>query len=289
MTCVSPANKSDDRKSPHRLVPPAAAVSDYIRPFASTLSRWVRILWILSIRAAVTRVGGNPLGFLLVILEPISLIVIFSLIYSVIDKRPVFGPSQALFHATGVIPFYWFIRLVNRTRNVQLDSAVRYPIIRPLDAFIAQLIVECVIMALVTLVVFFGMAQLGVPDAIPFDAASCAAAVVVLVLFSAGLGLISAVITGFFPVWAQIMQVLSRGMMLLSGVFQVLDFYPVELRDVLAWNPIAQGIIWFRTGVLHHYPAYSLDIQYFVFCALAMLALGLVFEQGTRRRRGNRL
>jgi capsular polysaccharide transport system permease protein len=259
-----------------------------IRPVAGTFSHWIRILWTLTIQAALTRVGRNPLGFVLVILEPISLIIVFSLIYAVIERRPVFGPSQTLFHATGVIPFYWFIRLVNRTRNVELDSAARYPVIKPMDAFLAQLGVECVIMALVTFVVFFGMALLDIPDSIPFDLASCAAAVAVLVVFSAGLGLISAVVIDFFPMWAQIMQVLSRGLMILSGVFQVLDFLPVALRDVLAWNPIAQGVIWFRTGVLHHYPAYSLDIDYFMFCALLTFAFGVSLEHGTRKHRGAR-
>ena len=69
-----------------------------------------------------------------------------------------------------------------------------------------------------------------------------------------------------------------------SSVFYVIDFLKHPGRDVLWWNPLLHGVVWFRTAIYPDYPANILSKPYMLtFCALSIL-IGLALERVARRR-----
>lgn len=256
------------------------------RPQVSSSLATLTVIAELIVEFFRIRVRRSPVGLVFVFLEPVFLIAVFSVIYIYLNRPPVYGPSQILFHANGVLPFYWFIRISTRTRNAELDRVARFPVVNPLDVFFSLVAVESLIMTVVTVMVFVTLDAFDIPMALPMEPLTCVGAIFVLVVFSAGLGLVNAVIVSYIEIWGVVMAVCSRGLMLISGVFQVLDFFPLPVRHTLAYNPVAGGVIWFRTGFYPHYPSLSLDKTYLVIWAVGLFALGVCLERATRRNRG---
>jgi capsular polysaccharide transport system permease protein len=106
-----------------------------------------------------------------------------------------------------------------------------------------------------------------------------------LTLLGAGLGLINLVIARFAPAWPMIIRIAMRGMLLLSGVIHIPDFFSPGVRAWLAWNPILHGIDWFRLGIYGRYPILLLDQFYLMKCAVILLFIGLVADRATLRYR----
>ncbi len=257
---------------------PTVFLNDIIRSFA--------IIFVVANQMLKNRVKSHPFGLVLVVFEPIGLIIVLSAIYYFTSRRPVFGPSQILFHASGVVPFYWFVRISTRTRNMELDDPTRFPRIKPLFAFIAQVLTEVVIMVLVTVVVFTGIFFFGIPQALPSNMSELIGGTLALVGLAAGFGLTTAVLMTYLSFWGHVMAVCSRGLMVISGVFFIIDFMPPGIRGVLALNPISHGITWFRLGFYPTFPTVTLDKSYLVMWAVAFIALGILLERVTRRNRG---
>ena len=273
-TIDPPASERDSRPA----IAPAAPSS-----FSVALSNWLTILSILMVEQLTRRTKSGRWGLIIVIAEPFALVASFYFLHSLIRNlvQP-YGESLLLFLVSGFLPFYLFLRTSIQGR-IGGTRVGRLPRITSMDGFIAGVAAQVVIWIPVMAVTFLAMWLYGIEQARPASIADCAEALLFLTLLGAGLGLINLVIARFIPAWPMIIGIAMRGMLLLSGVIHIPDFFQPSVRAWLAWNPILHGVDWFRLGVYGRYPILVLDQFYLMKCAIILLFIGMVADRATLR------
>jgi capsular polysaccharide transport system permease protein len=230
------------------------------------------------------RTKAGRLGLLLIIAEPFLLICSFYWIHTVLrGVIQQYGDSLFLFLASGLLPFYFFMRTSITTRRGQQNVGRSLPRVSSLDIFMASVAAQTMIWIPVIGTVFAGIWLYGIEQARPASIADCATALFFLGMLGAGFGLINSVIGRLMPVWPLIMALATRGALLVSGVIHIPDFYAPSIRAWLAWNPILHGVDWFRLGLYGRYPVLLLDQAYLVKSAIVLLFIGIVADRATLR------
>ena len=264
------------------------AIPEFSTPRQRTLldgfRRWLAIIGALIVREIMSYGERQwPVFTLfLLILEPIGVILIFGAISYFMLRQPVYGTSTILFHATGILPYYYYMRISAKTRRFSAERDNRLPCIHPIDEFLTLVILEYIIMSVATVVVLSAMAYYVTPLALPFNPLACLASVTLITIFACGINLVNSAISDFSDVWVTVLIIANRGMMPIAGVFFVMDFIPPPIRWWLSLNPLSHAIIWFRAGVFPRYPDYSLDKTYLVACAMIALVVGFIVERAVR-------
>lgn len=241
---------------------------------------WIELMLVFMADTIGDRYRRTRLAVLIAIGEPIGVIAVFSLTHSLISPVPPFGSSTVLFFATGILPFYLFFHVSWRLRS--WDWLRRLPRMTEFDLLVVHVLDEILTKVIIILLCAFGLWVLDVPDAWPNDPLVCLLALFVGSAIGIAVGLINAVIFAFFYAWPYIYAIVIRGFLAFSGVLFVVDWMPVPLREVAAYNPIAHYITLYRAGYYQNYPSATLDMQFLLLTTTGMLALSAIFLLGTR-------
>lgn len=244
-----------------------------------------QVLHALMLRDIKTRFFGSAWGFLISIAWPVTHIIIVLIINTLAGRLVPYGESAALWFATGMIPFAAFQYM---SRFIMLGiinnkPLVVFPRVKIMDILLARAIVEvlsagCVIIIMAVIFAFIGI------DFIPPHITEAAYALGAAFLLGLGAGVISAVITQAWPVWALIYSLFMIVLWILSGVLFVPDSLPGNLRYYASFNPVLQIVLWFRAGYYDDYGYVSLDRPYVIGFSLVILAVGLILERLVRGR-----
>lgn len=263
-----------------------ATLSHRARPSGFRL--WVGVMSALLIKEIWRhgRTRWTLFTFALLVLEPIGVIAAFGAIAYLLVRQPPYGNSTLLFHSTGIIPFYYFVRVSQRTRSFEMSKRNRMPCIDPLDEFLVVCLMDFIVMSAGTLVIFAGLAYFVTPRALPFDPLPCILSIFFTSIMACGINLFNAALINFSKAWVTVLVIAMRGLMLISGVVFVVDFMPSGVRYWLTLNPLTHSIMWFRTGVYPHYPAHSLDRSFLVEVALISLFVGVIVERAIKTAEG---
>ena len=158
------------------------------------------------------------------------------------DGRPPIGDHLFFFYATGVMPFYLFIHIIDHSQNQFLDNVaiLQIPAIKRLDIVLAVAITELLLITAVVVVTFgvFSLLDYGPPSDNQIQAVFAMLAVWV---FAFGLGLICAVMTNLYRPWANGWLIIQRFLYIASGVFFIPLNMPEWIREPLAWNPCCRA------------------------------------------------
>jgi capsular polysaccharide transport system permease protein len=253
--------------------------------FATALRNWLVIMGFLvreQLKAARGKAGRA--GLLIAIAEPFALIVMFYMIRGLIRGTVQdYGTSLFLFLASGLLPYYLFLRTSIVTRRGRAGPGRRLPRINSLDTFMAAVATQALIWIPVIAIVFLGMVMYGIQEARPASIATCAYALFLMLTLGAGFGLVNLSIGRFLSAWPVIIALATRGMLFLSGVIHIPDFLYPSVREWLAWNPLLQGVTLFRLGVYGEYPTLLFDEGYLLKCTIAFMFVGLVVDRATLR------
>jgi ABC-type polysaccharide/polyol phosphate export permease/Flp pilus assembly protein TadD len=251
---------------------------------AATQARW-RVIYALILRETRTRFGDQTLGYGWALLEPILHIMMLSLVFAVLmHGRPPIGTQFFIFYYTGIIPYHIFVHSSSAmTYAVTANGALlQLPPIGIFDVIVARGLLEFITDIVVAAILLAGFGAIGL-GALPYDFAGIAAATAAVWVLGCGFGFINAVVNAFFKswdkVWAQLVRLLYFG----SGIFYVPGMMPDWIRDRLAWNPVLQGVDWFRAAFFVDYTPHWLDRSYLVAVAGAVLLAGLTLERALRR------
>ena len=252
--------------------------------YAVAVSSWWRLVW-LSMGLQLNQYSrGSRMVFLFSLLEPLVVIIGMYVIRGFLRGRePVYGTSLFLFIATGVLPYFLFLRLATRTRGTATGPRTRLPGLSALDVYIASILVNALIWIAMIVGILWGIWLWGIDQARPYSIATCAQPIVLLILFGMGVGMINNVITRFFTAWNSIFGIVTRGLIFLSGVFFIIDTQPLRWREWSVLNPLSHGVEWFRLGVYGRYPHNSLDIPYLIEWVLIALFIGVVADRAALR------
>ncbi len=247
-------------------------------PAASVAWQSARTTFALILREMGTTYGRSPGGYVWAIIEPIGMILILSVAFSIIVRSPSLGTSFILFYATGYLPFLLYGTTAAKITNaMQFSRALlSYPSVTWLDAVFARFILNfltgtstfCILM---TGILLFSSSHVSL-DLVPI-----VLAMVLASLIGLGVGMVNCLLIGFFPIWKSIWGIITRPLFIASGVLFIIEDMPPLVRDILWWNPLMHVTGLMRTGFYSTYHASYLSLAYVFGVALVLICIGLLF------------
>jgi capsular polysaccharide transport system permease protein len=253
--------------------------------FGSALRRYGQIIWALLRREEELR-RHAPLEAIVGLLEPVALIAVFCLVWIIENRHTPIGGSPWLFFTTGLYAKYYFVYIgqrMGRTRRNKRSSAEQW-----LDHIMVHIIMRFAEYLILGILLFGLLAIFEDPQAFPSSIVPIAASMGYLTMLGFFWGMCMVVLTRGLDVPQFFFSGINRFLILFSGAFFIVDFFPPEFRYVLSFNPMLHAIILFRTGFYPDFPALTLDTTYLAYCSFGAVVFGLVIERASRRLLENR-
>jgi capsular polysaccharide transport system permease protein len=238
----------------------------------------LRVFAALMVREMITRYGRSWGGYIWAIIEPMSVILMLTLLFAQILDRPIYGDSFLVFFATGYLPFYFFMNISGQVSGgIAVNrELLQLPMVKPIDVLFARFVLGYLTLLIVSAIIFY-VAALTIRHGISFDPVSLLAGFTSAALLGLGVGCLNAFIFAILPVWRQVWGVLSAPLLIISGVFYPLDSLPVQIQNILVWNPVVHAIGRTRAAFYPSYRDDYVDLPYVLVIALATFLLALYF------------
>jgi capsular polysaccharide transport system permease protein len=248
--------------------------------FSTALQRKWAVMRAVMLRDMRTRFFDHGLGFLLVVLWPLSHLVILLVIYKSLGRTSPYGDNLDIFFATGLVPTLSFM-YVSRFMALSLvlhRPMLAFPVVQPSDILFGRALLEILASCIMTFLTFTLLVVLG-ENPVPVDMVAAASAFAAILLLAVGTGIWVGVISAIFPFFATLYALFTILVYILSGTLFVAAALPTQISYALSWNPVLQGVEWLRTAYFLGYPDQVLDIPYLVGFALGSIFLGLLIER----------
>jgi len=242
-------------------------------PFAGS-----RTVLALMLREMSTTYGRSPGGYLWAVLEPVLAIALLSLVFSTGFRSPSLGTNFAIFYATGILPFQFFIIISGRmAQSINYSKALlAYPRVTFVDVLLARLLLNTVTQMLVAVLIFTGIRM-------AFDTRTTLEIPRILLSFSmagvlaVGVGTLNCFLNAMFPLWDRMWSIATRPLFLLSGVIFLYDNIPEPYRGWLWYNPLMHVTGEMRGAFYYSYAADYVMPSYVFGVGLICLLAGLIF------------
>lgn len=244
----------------------------------------LRVIGALFMRELLTRFGRSRIGYVWLVLEPLSLAIMISTLHWVSghalpNDLPIF-----LFYALGYMPFMLFRSVMAQTaRGIRMNVSMLYHRdIKLFDVIFARTLMESAVctagIALIMIVaaVFFGY--------LPHEPGLFVVGLVLAALLANGLGMVFATLIELFEPFEHVVHPFTYIMMPLSAAFFMLDTMPYGTQQALLWNPVVhinemnRWAYWGDQIVAHF------DITYPILWAMGLNLVGLAGLRIARSR-----
>ena len=246
------------------------------KPLTSDLSwRAARVVFALVLREMSTSYGRNPGGDIWAILQPVAMIAILTIAFSFLLRTPPLGTSFILFYAPGYLMLRLFLDVANSVGTaVQFNLAMMaYPRVTFVDVLFARAILSVLTAIMVSSVVITGIFMItDVRVILNFE--PIVQGYLMTIFLAIGIGTLNSYLTFSFPVWRTIWSIITRPLFLVSGVFFMYEDLPIEVQNILWWNPLIHTISWFREGFYSTYQADFVNLTYLLCCASVPMFFG---------------
>ena len=225
------------------------------------------------------RYTRSLLGGLWAIIDPLSMIFIYTLIFSQLMSSRLPGVNDiwgySIHLCAGIITWEYFIEVINRAQNMFLDQAnllkkinfprSTLPMIVLLTATINFMIIFGLLLLFLLLIAHFpGWVVLGI---LPL--------LVIQQTIALGLGLILGTLNVFFRDISYMTGIILRFWFWLTPIVYPITILPDTVRDiVLYWNPMSIFIVGYQQILLTKTLPIWLDYLPYCFLAMALLAIG---------------
>ena len=180
------------------------------------------VLYALFIREIQTRFGNFRLGIFWAFLEPISHILVLTILFALLRGRDGFyGIPFALFFAAGVISFFIFQKTVlNSISSIKVNMGLfAYRQVKPLDTIIVRAFLELfVLITVAVFLIWLGSWVFGF-EAFPDNLLKALSIILLIFILALGTSFCTAVIGVKYPESSQLIGMLMRPLYFTSGVF----------------------------------------------------------------------
>lgn len=241
------------------------------------------MIFALVLREARARIGQRRMGAVWMLIEPVCHLLIFSVLFALLRGRTVSGVEYPVFILVGMAPFLLYrntaLRLMDSLRENR--SLFGYKQIKPLDTYVARVIVEACISTTVYAILVLAFAWYGF-DMSVHNPLQWVANLLLGLLFAFGLGMCLALITHAMPSLKFVIRMAFFPLYFISGVLIPAAYLPAAMMPVLLLNPFLHLLELIRAEVLPHYtPVDGVSETYVIAFTLVLLFLSL----GTYRAR----
>jgi lipopolysaccharide transport system permease protein len=209
----------------------------------------------MALREFRTRYAGSALGAIWSIIHPLSLIVIFTVVFSRIMRARVAGlpeaSSYAIYLCAGIFPWNCFLETVQRSTTALLDNRNLIQKLRfPQDGPVAWLAVFSTLNGLVTMSLLVVMV-LVLRHHIGPNFVLLPVLLALTQLWAFGLGTISAALTVYFRDLAQAVPILFTVWFWMTPIVYMREIVPPRFRMVQALNPMDYALRAFQDAVMY--------------------------------------
>lgn len=248
-------------------------------PVQSTRRRFasLRTIAALILREMSTRYSRTPGGYLWNVMEPLAAILFLSLGFSLVLRTPSLGSSFLLFYATGYLPFDIYGTISRTCANSITFSRplLRFPAVTWVDAVLARFILNGLTGVLTAFILLTGV-LLAVDSHTILKLPAIMEALALALLLGLGVGTVNCTLTGLFPLWQVIWNILNRPLFLASGILFLYDDLSAKGQALLWYNPIVHIVGLMRTGFYPTYTGAYVSRVYVLLVAMTLIALGVL-------------
>jgi capsular polysaccharide transport system permease protein len=244
------------------------------------------VLFALVLREMKQRVGGQWIGAVWTVLEPLAHMMVVVTILGFVRGQLMPGIEYPVFLVTGLIPYFFFQHLTIRLMDgIEANRGVySYRQVKPIDALVSRAIVEALMNLVVYTLTLGILAWLGfhVLPALPLELIGVH---LLIGYFGLSMGILAAVVAHGRPRTRSFIRISFMPLYFLSGVIFPVDRLPQPYLDWLLWNPMLHLVELSRHSFIAQYiPAPGVNLLYPLGFALAVSALGLSLYRIERLR-----
>lgn len=244
------------------------------------------VLFALVLREMQARVGGQWVGAVWTLFEPLAHVALMVTIFSAIRGGSVGSIEFPVFLVTGLVPFFLFQNLAFRLMD-GIDSnkgLFSYRQVKPLDTLASRAVVESIMNLMVYAVSLGVLGWLGY-HVLPNYPLEMLGVNVLIILFGTAFGIFAAVISHNRPRLRSLIRMMMMPLYFVSGVIFPLDFLPRESIEILLWNPMLHLVELSRHSFIAAYtPVQGVNALYPLMVTLAFGALGMLLYRSNRLR-----
>lgn len=250
----------------------------------SPISIQLSVIVALFLRELKTRFGKRTIGYFWPILEPISHVLVLSIIFSFRGGEHSSGLTFITLFISGIIPYLLFSSIASRAINaIEANRGLfNYRQVKPIDTHYARTGLEVIIHSIL-LVLSLSTVYLIGHDYSFYSLLNTIFYISILVLFSFSVGLIFMCLAGLFPESKKILGVLLKPMYFISGIFFSAADIPDQYRETLLLNPIFNLIELIRESIFLNISTSYGDTHYAIMTTLILLFISLVLYKTTQR------
>ncbi|MGJ4860501.1 ABC transporter permease [Labrys sp. KB_33_2] len=247
------------------------------------LWRYRELVWVLTQRDVKVRYKQTVLGFAWAIIQPVLLMVVFSVLFGRLAQIPADGSPYPIFVYAGLLPWIFFSNTVSAAAgsligSINLVGKVYFPrLIIPL----ASAGVGLVDFVIATVILLAMMLIYGVGWSANLLAAPLLIAGTILCALGVGIGLSALTVT--YRDFRFVVPFLLQFWMFVTPVVYPASLVPEPWRWLLFLNPMAGLVEGFRSVFLGHpfdWPSIGLSLM----LSLGLVALGVWYFERVERR-----
>lgn len=245
----------------------------YLPRFAS-----IRTIYALILREMITSYVRTPGGYLWALLEPALSLLVMIAIFSVGFRNPPLGTNFAIFFASGLLPYTMFMSVNNKVSQAinHSRSLLQYPRVTFMDAILARLILTVLTDLTVACIIFTAILSTADTRTI-LDLPHLILSFVMAISLGLGVGMLNAVLISRHQIYNTIWSVLTRPLMLISGVIFLHTMLPRPYSAWLEWNPLIHVTGEARSAFYYSYHADYISPVYVFSISLITGTVGLLF------------
>ena len=234
-----------------------------------------RSVFALMLREMATRYGRSPGGYVWALLEPLGSIIVIAVAFSLILRIPSLGTSFLLFYATGFLPFNLYGSVSSMMAHSIMFSKplLFYPSVTWVDAISARFFLNMLTGLLIMILLLFGIV-LGTGVTLVIEITPLVHSLSLALLLAAGVGVLNSALFGIFPVWRQVWGILTRPLLLVSGVIFIYEDLPKAAQNIIWYNPLMHITGLARNGFYATYSASYVSVAYVAACGLIPMFFG---------------
>lgn len=237
----------------------------------------MRAISALILREMGSSYGRNPGGYIWAVVEPLGMILFLSVGFSLMLRSPSLGNSFVLYYASGYLPFILFQKSARVVMNALRFSSnlLTYPTVTWIDAITARFVL-CVLTETLVSYLLLGGILMVVDMTVIIDFTPIILAYTISALMGLGFGLINCVISAFVPIYTTVWNILTRPLMLASGVIVMHESLPSSMKVVSWYNPLTHITATARSGIYVNYEPHFTNLGYPIAIGLITTAFGLL-------------
>ena len=244
----------------------------------------------LSLREVKLRYRGSVLGWLWSLLNPLLLLLTYTVVFSLIFQPRLQGAEPyALFLFTGLLPWLWFSGALNESTTVLQENApLLKKVLFPAEVLPAVKVLSHGVHFLLGFPIL--LAALAVTGHVNVRALWALLPLVLQTATLVGLALVAAVVSTYFKDLKDLLMNLLNLLFFATPIIYLREMIPIPaLRTALGFNPLTSLLRLWQDALFFGVPPSPKDVAVASGLALVSLATGLVLFQRLRENIAERL